>query len=113
MRSHNCVTTLKNIGSGLYELVMKSGETFRVFICECYSFGIAEYMEAVEHLRELDVVIINSSWCGYTLAVKRHCRDHKIGLFTVGDFMSALHRDNFWNYLNESEVDKFKKRGWE
>src|SRR3546814_1248291 len=34
-------------------------------ICECYAFGVADYIETTGKLGHLDLVIINSAWCGY------------------------------------------------
>lgn len=63
MQSHSQVTNLKALGNGLYEMTTKNGDTLRVFACECYSFGAAEYIEASQALGHLDVILINSNWC--------------------------------------------------
>jgi hypothetical protein len=112
MNSHHSVESLKYHNDGLYDLIRYSGKAIRIFICECYSFGVAEYMEVVENLGTVDAIIINSSWCGYPLEAKRHCRDQEVGLFRIGDFMAALNRDKFWSYLSEDEAEKFKDKGW-
>ena len=112
MRSHGGVMSLERRGEGLYELVRRNGEAIRVFICDCYAFGVAEYMEAIEHLGPLNAIIINSAWCGYSPDVKRHCREQRVGIFKIADFMAALNRDNFWDYLTQSEVEYFRKNGW-
>ena len=84
----------------------------RVFVCECYSFGAAEYVEVIANLGKVDVVLINSAWCGYTLDAKRACRNDKVGLFKIGDFMAALNKPKVWEYLNEGEQEAFTKKGW-
>ena len=84
----------------------------RVFICDCYSFGVAEYMEVLNQIGHVDAIIINSNWCGYSLDVKHYCMEYKVGVFNIGDFMAALNRPNFWTYLNSFEVEDFKKMGW-
>jgi len=112
MDQHGKVASLKAEGNGVYQLVRTQGDTLRVFICECYAFGIAEYIETIEQLGHLDAVIINSAWCGYSHDVKRHCRDRSIGLFKIGGFMGALHRNDYWAYLTDHEEEYFKKQGW-
>lgn len=109
---HGRVASLTAQGGGIYELTRTQGDTLRVFICECYAFGVAEYMEAVERLGEVDVVIINSAWCGYTPNAKLHCRESNVGLFKIGEFMGALHRDDYWRYLTDKEEDYFREQGW-
>jgi hypothetical protein len=112
MQTHAKVADLTAQGGGLYDLTRTQGDTLRVFICECYAFGVAEYMETVEKIGRADVVIINSAWCGYTPDAKFHCRNSKIGLFKIGELMGALHRDEYWLYLTEKEKEHFKKKGW-
>ena len=112
MRGHGHVLKLTAIDDGVYELTLGSGKSLRIFICECYSFGVAEYVETTEALGELDAIIINSAWCGYTTEAKRLCRDQKVGLFDIGDFMAALHKSKVWSYLNEEENKFFQKKGW-
>ncbi|MDH6234922.1 hypothetical protein M2281_005543 [Mesorhizobium soli] len=109
---HGKVASLKSEGSGAYQLTRTRGDALRVFICECYAFGIAEYFETIEQLGRLDAVIINSAWCGYSPDAKRHCRDENVGLFSIGEFMGALHRDDHWAYLTDKEEEYFRKQGW-
>lgn len=106
------VVSLTARDGGVYDLARKQGDTLRVFICECYAFGIAEYMETVERLGHINVVVINSAWCGYTPDAKFHCRNAKVGLFKIGEFMGALHRKDYWLYLTESQNEYYKKQGW-
>jgi len=108
---HFQVSKLENIGQGLYEITLKTGRVLRVFICECYSFSVAEYQEVVQHLGTVDVIIINSIWCGYTTDAKFHCRNKKIGLFNIRDFMVSLNIPNFWLYLDKSDTERYTKEG--
>ncbi|HRM73450.1 MAG TPA: hypothetical protein PLI13_01895, partial [Paracoccus sp. (in: a-proteobacteria)] len=94
-------------GGGLYELTRTQGDTLRVFICECYAFGVAEYMEVVKSLGHIDVVIINSAWCGYAPDAKFHCREANVGLFKIGELMGALCRDDYWRYLTEDQKESY------
>lgn len=112
MKKHGKVASLTAHGSGVYDLTRIQGDTLRIFICECYAFGVAEYMETIENLGHVEVVIINSAWCGYTPDAKLHCRESNVGLFKIGDFMGALHSDDYWQYLTEVEKENFKKQGW-
>ena len=112
MNKHCRVASLTAKGDGVYELTRTQGDTLRVFICECYAFGLAQYMETVDQLGKIDVVIINSAWCGYTPDAKRNCRESKVGLFKIGEFMAALHHNDYWSYLTDKENEHFEKQGW-
>lgn len=109
---HGKVASLSPQGDGVYELVRSQGDTLRLFICECYAFGVAEYIETVDRLGPLNVVVINSAWCGYAPDAKRYCRDSGVGLFRIGELMSALHRNDLWQHLTKAEEEYFKKVGW-
>lgn len=112
MQSHRKVSNVQNADDGLYEVRLIDGRILKVFICECYSFGMAEYYETVEKLGDIDAVIINSNWCGYTMDAKRHGREHNVGLFDIGAFMAALNINNYWEYLTKQEKEYLKKKGW-
>jgi hypothetical protein len=112
MGKHGRVAALTPQGNGVYELTRARGDNLRVFICECYAFGIAEYIETVEQLGPINAAIINSAWCGYSPDAKRHCREESVGLFKIGEFMGALNRDDYWNYLTEYEQEYFRRQGW-
>ena len=112
MTAHRCVSNLNAISEGVYELTLASRKSLRVFVCECYSYGSAEYIETTDTLGALDAIIINSNWCGYTPEAKRLCRSKKVGLFSIGDFMAALNKPKFWLYLSKDETKIFREKGW-
>lgn len=112
MQSHDKVLGIQNTGAGVYEIHLVNERVIKVFICDCYSYGLAEYYETVEKLGQIQAVIINSIWCGYTIEAKRYCREHGVGLFNIREFMAALNMKNFWEYLTREEKDYFTKKGW-
>src|SRR3546814_370960 len=65
MARHQKVAELTAEGDGVYRLRRTRGDVLRLFICECYAFGVADYIETTGKLGHLDLVIINSAWCGY------------------------------------------------
>lgn len=112
MTSHSRVISLERLGDGVYEILRTNGNPIKIFICDCYSFGVAEYMEVLNRIGHVDAIIINSNWCGYSLDVKHYCMECNVGVFNIGDFMAALNRRSVWTYLNSTEVEDFKKMGW-
>ena len=111
MRAHSKVRDLEALGDGRYRLTKSDGTILEVFVCECYAFGAAEYLETKTNLGRLDAVIIASNWCGYSPDVKAQCRAEQVGLFDIRDFMAALNRDDFWSYLTDWEEKRLKERG--
>ena len=82
-------------------------------LLECYSFGVAQFIDVQNQLGHVDVVIINSNWCGYTKDAREHCGAAQVGLFTIAEFMGALGQEDFWNYQTpaEREREKAARRG--
>lgn len=112
MTEHSKVRSCEQLDSGLYNIGLINGTTLKVFICECYSFGTAEYVESCENYGSLDAVIISSNWCGYGLELKRDCMADKVGIFDIGGFMAAINKNEHWTYMTTYEKDKFKENGW-
>lgn len=112
MRNHTKVENIRKVNPSFYKIKLTSGRVIKTFICECYSFGIAEYVESCQNLGKLDAVIINSIWCSYSLEVKRHCRDEHVGVYDITGFMAAIQMESYWQYLTEYEKEKFKEKGW-
>ena len=99
MNQHGKVIRCIAEGDGVYKISRTQGDELRIFICECYAFGIAQYIESVQQLGHLDAIIINSAWCGYSHQVKAHCIDNNVGVFKIREFMGALHQNDYWNYV--------------
>lgn len=112
MREHGKVASLTAQGPGAYILTKTDGSRLRVFICECYSFGLAEYYETIRNIGSVDAVIINSTWCSYTMDAKRYCRSSGVGVFHIGNFMSALHKNDTMKFLTPGEIKYYEKQGW-
>lgn len=110
--THKRTVALEREEPGIYILTRNDGIKIRTFVCECYAYGVAEYTETTEKIGTINAIIINSAWCGYSADAKFHCRDLKVGLFKIGEFMGALHRSDYWNYLTEFETEYYQKLGW-
>lgn len=112
MHEHSKVSSIIKFNPSLYQIERVDGKIIKVFICECYSFDVAEYIEACQELGELDAVIISSNWCGYTFDVKRQCMSEQVGVYDISGFMAALNMDNYWQYLTKHEKKMFNENGW-
>jgi hypothetical protein len=115
MKQHSSIkklNRLNRLGDGLYEIQKMNGDTLRTFICECYSYGVAEYIETKDNHGEIDAVVINSLWCEYTMEAKHFCFDEEVGLFVIADFMAAINQDDHWRYLTEEQSEYFEDNGW-
>lgn len=104
IKKHNLVVNVEEVdaSNGLFNIVQEN-RTLRIFICECYSFGVAEYEEVLDHFENLDVIIINSTWCNYTADVKEYCKESRVGVFNISEFFGAINLTDFWNYIPPDE----------
>ena len=112
MQEHNNVCSFNMLSPSLYDIELINGKNLRVFICECYAFGTAEYVESCQNYGKLDAVIISSVWSGYSLELKHDCMADKVGIFDIRGFMAAINREKFWAYLTQDEQDLFEEYGW-
>jgi hypothetical protein len=104
MRTHRRVRELISTEhDGVYLLRLDDGRELRVFVCECYSFGVAEYHEVIEKLGKIDAVVISSAWCGYTQQAKEYAAEQQVGIFRVGELMGALMASKLWTYLSPEQ----------
>lgn len=111
LTNHSEIKEWRTLGTGLYEIILYRGETRKIFICECYIYGVASYQETIENLGPLNIVIINSNWCQYTTDVKVHCRSQCVGLFNIRDFMAAVGKKDYWLYLNKEDEVYYRRAG--
>lgn len=112
LKGHSKVDELEKLTGGLYDLTLETREKFKLFIGECYSFGVAEFHEVTDNCGDVDIVLISSAWCGYGYDVKHYCRNQNVGVFQIRDLMAALNKRNPSQYLNEYEVEYFREQGW-
>ena len=95
---HSRVSSVEKEEEYLFVVETFFGQKLRVFVCDCYSFDVADYDEVMETIEDFDVIVINSNWCGYSNAAKRVAIDQKKGLFKYGEFMGAINYRKFWEY---------------
>jgi len=112
MGEHDKVRSITKVNPSVYNMQLVTGRNIKVFVCDCYSFDVAEYIESCDQFGSLDAIVISSNWCGYSLGVKRHCMSEKVGIFDIAGFMAAINKSELWTYLTKYEKECFQKNGW-
>lgn len=108
---HDKIDYLKRVNEeGLYEIGLLNKNKLRIFICDCYFFGVADYHEVIEKVGKIDCIVINSLWCGYSSEVKEYCKLRKIGVFKFGEFIGAINLNNYWEYISKEERERLKRK---
>lgn len=108
MNGHSKVSKIVNLDAGLYEVHLIDGRILRVFICECYAFSDADYIETVEKYGPVSAIVISSNWCSYDISTKLARMEEGVGIFDIAGFMAAINRRNYWEYMTERERDSLK-----
>lgn len=111
MKEHSNIKAINKISPSLFKIILHNDINIKVFVCECYSYGVAEYYETVENLGNIDIIIINSLWCDYTSDVRYQCYLKGVGVFNIKGFMAALNAQNPCTYLTKDEKEYYKKQG--
>lgn len=112
IKYHSAVKSLSGGEGGVYVVGRHIGDDLRVFVCDCYSFGYAEFIDTVTRLGGVDAIVVNSTWCGYTMDAKKAAYERRIGVFRLRDFMASLNKRDVWTYLDERDSELFEKNGW-
>ena len=108
MAEHSKVSKTVYLNTGLYEVHLIDGRILKVFICECYAFSDADYIETVENYGPVNAVIISSNWCSYDLHTKIAKMEEEVGIFDTKGFMAAINKRNYWEYMTEWEKERLK-----
>jgi len=111
MEEHSNVKAITKISPSLFTITLHNDTELKVFVCECYSYGMAEYYETVENLGNVDIIIISSLWCSYTGDVRYQCYLKGVGVFNIKGFMGALNAQNPCKYLTKGEKEYYKEQG--
>ncbi len=106
MTEHSKVSKVAHLDTGLYAVHLLDGRLIKVFICECYAFSDAEYIEVVEKYGPINAVVISSNWCGYDFETKLTRMEEGVGVFDIKGFMAAVNFRNYWEYMTEWEKDR-------
>lgn len=107
LHQHSHVESFTQEEQSIYNIV-RQNDSLRIFICDCYVLGIAEAIEVIENVSKINAIIINSNWCQYSSDAKIYCRERKIGLFIIKEFMAALNCPEYWLYLTKDQKKQFQ-----
>jgi hypothetical protein len=113
MKDHSCVESIGGTPESpqLYRIRRQIGDEILVYHMEIYTVGIADYLDIVNKHPSVNCIVTASNWSGYTAAAKKAACAAKRGLFTVGEFMGALHRERFWAYTPPDDRPSPVRRG--
>jgi hypothetical protein len=65
----------------------------RVWICDVYTLGIADYMAIRAEDPDVDAILTISMWNSYTDRAKQQGLAEGVGVFNTQELMGALHKE--------------------
>lgn len=102
--THSRIVSFDKISYAYYVINRDRFDSLRVFLSDQYTLGIDAYLAIRSEYSEADCIVCASGYDSYTSDAKARAIEDKIGLFTLKEFMGAIHRRDFWNY--ESPKDE-------
>jgi hypothetical protein len=103
IRTHSAVQKLETRGRCIYVVHRKKFDALVVVLTDIYIIGIADLVGAKQRASDLDAVVTISNWNGYIRAAKEHGIEEGVGVFILGEFMGALHKQEPFRYVKLDE----------
>jgi hypothetical protein len=92
IRGHSRVKRLARVADQAYVVERQSLPEVRVWLCDIYTLGVADYYAIRDADPEVNAIVVVSIWNSYTADAVQQARNDDVGIFTPKEFMSALHR---------------------
>lgn len=92
---HDKVVSVEQESQNVF-VVTRAGELsdVRVWVCDVYTLGIADYLEITRRDSEVDAIVTMSGYNSWTRDAKNQGYDDEVGVFKFGEFMGALNYDS-------------------
>lgn len=101
--THSAVESLVDRGENVFVINRKTHSPVVVFLTDVYTVGIADLIDAMARIPDLNCIVTISNWNGYTRAAKEHGVQNRVGVFLFAELMGALNRDDHWAYVKHDE----------
>lgn len=95
---HSIVQCYTVVSEHIYDVKTKRGVAIRVHLSNLYTLGMADYLKIRSVDKEINCIVVGSTWNSYTAEAKQQAVKDRIGLFDVPEFMGAIHYVRFWSY---------------
>jgi hypothetical protein len=101
--SHTTVASLVDRGENVFVINRKLLSPVVVFLTDVYTIGMADLVDAMGKIPDLNCIVTISNWNGYTQAAKEHGIQNQVGVFLFSELMGALNRYDHWAYVKHDE----------
>lgn len=101
--THSAVESVDDRGENVFVINRKAYSPVVVFLTDVYTVGIADLIDAMARIPDLNCIVTISNWNGYTQAAKEHGVQNEVGVFLFAELMGALNRADHWTYVKHDE----------
>ena len=100
LKGHKKVVTFSGRSYNVFE-IKRAGElpSITALFTDLYTVGQADVIEAQDKVENMNCFVTVSNYNGYTKDAKDYAVEQQIGLFRISEFMGALWKKDFWNYV--------------
>lgn len=110
LNSHNQVTGYAQNSYQIFVVQRIRGSEIFIYLTDLYTIGLADYLNIRNSHPEVNCLVTASGYNSYTTEAKEQALSDSAGLFTVKEFMGALHHAKFWTYVPPEEDSNLKFR---
>ncbi|MEQ9370845.1 MAG: hypothetical protein RIG63_17740 [Coleofasciculus chthonoplastes F3-SA18-01] len=105
LANHSFINSMEKLNIAMFDVDLKDGRSLRVFATNTYFFTEYTFEQVRAIDPAIDAIICSNPYGTYTPEAKALCIENRIGLFTLKQFMGAIHKngDEFLNYLLQNE----------
>ncbi len=109
LANHTSIKGLKKQNIAIFTASLVDGRELKVFVTNTYYFTDYTLEKILEIDPNIDAIICSNPYSTYSASAKKECIRQKIGLFSLREFMGAIHTtgERFLNYL--LNVDKNRR----
>jgi hypothetical protein len=100
---HSAVASVTDRGENVFVIDRNVHPPVVVFLTDVYTVGLADLLDAMDKIPDLNCIVTASNWNGYTRAAKEHGLQLQVGIFLIGEFLGALNRNDHWEYVKHNE----------
>lgn len=101
--SHSRVASHQRSRDIVFTIRLVNGRTVTAVLLEEYVLGLAAVLRAKAEFPEAEHVISGGMWTAYTPEAKEWGLESGIGVFTIPEFLGALHRREIVKYCRTDD----------
>lgn len=104
LKSHKRVVEFTEVSRNVFLVRRVGNPPIRVMVIDLYTVGYADVIEALSMDEDIKCLVTLSNWNGYTKEAKEYAKSMSIGLFKFSEFMGAIWKRDFWNYVAPDSI---------